>query len=89
VSKVNRLPFGDPFIENKDLNGHLREIVDLLIRLGITLKETQGEIERLYIERTLATCDGNRSKAAKKLGMHRNTLNAKIDQHGANGDARP
>ena len=61
---AERLPFGDPFAEDTTLNGHLREIVDGLVRLGITLKEAESEIERLYIERTLAACDGNRSRAA-------------------------
>ena len=84
-----RLPFGDPFAEDASLNGHLREMVDHLVRLGITLKETQQEIERLYIARTLASCEGNRSRAAKRLGMHRNTLNTKIEQFGLNGDHRP
>ncbi len=84
----SRLPFGDPFAENTSLNGHLRKMVDDLVRLGITWKEAQAEIERLYIERTLTGCDGNRSRAARKLGMHRNTLNAKIEQYNLNGDHR-
>lgn len=83
-----RLPFGDPFLEDSSLNGRLREMIDHLVKLGITLKEAQGEIERLYIARTLTSCEGNRSRAAKKLGMHRNTLNAKIDQYKLNGDGR-
>ncbi len=83
-----RLPFGDPFKEDSSLNGHLKEMVDHLVRMGITLRETQSEIERLYIARTLRACEGNRSRAAKKLGMHRNTLNAKIEQYDLNGESR-
>ncbi len=83
-----RLPFGDPFKEDSGLNGHLKEMVDHLVRMGITLRETQSEIERLYIARTLRACEGNRSRAAKKLGMHRNTLNTKIDQYDLNGNSR-
>lgn len=85
---VSRLPFGDPFADDSTLNGHLRQMIHELVRLGITLKEAQAEVERLYIERTLASCDGNRSRASRKLGMHRNTLNAKIEQYGLNGDHR-
>jgi DNA-binding NtrC family response regulator len=84
----SRLPFGDPFKENETLNGHLKEMVEQLYRLGITLKETQTEIERLYILRILDSCDGNRSRAAKRLGMHRNTLNSKIDQYRLDGNRR-
>ncbi len=80
-----RLPFDDPFVANKDLNGHLKDMVETLYRMGITLKETQSEIERLYIARTLSACDGNRSRAARRLGMHRNTLNSKIEQYDING----
>jgi DNA-binding NtrC family response regulator len=85
----NRLPFGDAFRDDRDLNGHLKALVEKLVRMGITLRETQAEIERLYIERTLAACDGNRSRAAKKLGMHRNTLNAKAEQYDLNGEVKP
>lgn len=80
------MPFGDPFTENMDLNGHLKDLVDRLVQMGITFRETQAEIERLYIERTLVSCDGNRSRAAKRLGMHRNTLNAKMELYGLSGE---
>ena len=83
------MPFGDPLAEDSSLNGNLRKMIEDLVRLGITLKEAQAEVERLYIERTLQLCDRNRSKAARKLGMHRNTLNTKIEQYGLNGDAGP
>ena len=83
------MPFGDAFKDDKDLNGHLKGLVERLVRMGITLRETQAEIERLYIERTLASCDGNRSRAAKKLGMHRNTLNAKTELYAINGEEKP
>ncbi len=82
---AERLPFDDPFVVNKDLNGHLKDMVNTLYRMGITLKETQSEIERLYIAKTLIACDGNRSRAARRLGMHRNTLNTKIEQYNLNG----
>jgi DNA-binding NtrC family response regulator len=85
----DRLPFGDVFRDDKDLNGHLRVLVERLVRMGITLRETQSEIERLYIERTLSACEGNRSRAAKRLGMHRNTLNSKVEQYGLNGEKGP
>jgi DNA-binding NtrC family response regulator len=83
------LPFGDPFAEDPSLTGHRRELVDTLVRMGITLRETQAEMERLYIERTLLSCDGNRSRAAKRLGMHRNTLNTKISQYRLDEEGGP
>jgi len=86
---VERLPFGDPFLENRDLNDHLRRLVEKLVSLGISLKEAQDEVEKLFIERTLSSCQGNRSRAARRLGMHRNTLNARMDKYGLNGGEGP
>lgn len=86
---MERLPFGDPFLENRDLNDHLRRLVEKLVSLGISLREAQDEVEKLFIERTLAGCQGNRSRAARRLGMHRNTLNQRIDKYGLNGGGGP
>ncbi|MEJ2367197.1 MAG: helix-turn-helix domain-containing protein [Acidobacteriota bacterium] len=81
---MERLPFKDPLLENKDLHQQLRLMVDHLVKLGITLREAQQEIEKLFIERTLVSCNGNRSRAAKQLGMHRNTLNSRIERYDLN-----
>ncbi len=86
---MERLPFGDPFLENRDLNEHLRRVVEKLVSMGIVLREAQEEVEKLYIERTLLSCQGNRSRAARRLGMHRNTLNARMDKYGLNGGHGP
>jgi Nif-specific regulatory protein len=45
---------------------------------GLTL----GEVERRYIIRTLADCGGNRTHAARLLGIGRNTLQRKLREHG-------
>lgn len=82
---MERLPFGDPFLENSDLNEHLRRLVDKLVSMGISLRETHDEVEKLYIERTLLACQGNRSRASRRLGMHRNTLNSRMDKYGLDG----
>lgn len=36
------------------------------------------DVEREHIERVLSECRGNRSEAARRLGMHRATLHAKL-----------
>jgi len=41
-----------------------------------------ADVEKRYIERTLSDCNGNRTRAAKVLGIGRNTLNRKIKQYG-------
>jgi len=42
-----------------------------------TLKEATQAFERQYIIEALEACGGNRSEAARRLGIHRNTLLAK------------
>ncbi len=83
---MERLPFGDPFLEDRDLNEHLRKVVDKLVSMGISLQESQDEVEKLFIQKILANCHGNRSRAARRLGMHRNTLNQRMEKYGMNGN---
>jgi DNA-binding NtrC family response regulator len=55
------------------------EVVPLLI--GATV----GEIERELVLQTLARCDGNRTRAARVLGVSVRTLRNKIRQYSADG----
>ncbi len=55
------------------------EIVPLLI--GATV----GEIERELVLQTLARCDGNRTRAARVLGVSVRTLRNKIRLYSADG----
>ena len=55
------------------------EIVPLLI--GSTVEE----IERELVLQTLARCDGNRTRAARVLGLSVRTMRNKIRQYSADG----
>lgn len=44
----------------------------------LPLREAVSRFERRYIRQVLVRVDGNRKKAAEKLGIHRNTLSSKI-----------
>lgn len=46
------------------------------------LKEAVNKFEKQYIEAVLQTVNGNRKKAAEILGVHRNTVLAKINELG-------
>jgi two-component system response regulator AtoC len=48
---------------------------------GARLKEIVAETERLAIEAALRQADGNRSQAAKQLGINRGLLYAKMKEH--------
>ena len=50
---------------------------------------TMGEIERVYIQTVLKRVKNNKSRAAKILGMSRNTLQRKIGSYAPEKPARP
>ncbi|MEZ6184833.1 MAG: sigma-54 dependent transcriptional regulator [Planctomycetota bacterium] len=43
---------------------------------------TLADMERQHITRTLSGCQGNKSRAARQLGIHRTTLAKKIEEYG-------
>ena len=47
-----------------------------------------AEIERLAIEHALRVCDGNKTRAAEKLGISRQTLRTKLKEYGMKDDSR-
>ncbi len=48
---------------------------------GIRLQQAVRELERQFILVALEKTRGNRTLAARSLGIHRNTLNHKIQSH--------
>ena len=63
----------------------LESLVTEMIERRIYLGEAVNEFERKFIQSALTKTGGNQTKAAKFLGVHRNTLNRKILQHKLNG----
>ena len=70
----------------QNLNGRLFQIVDELVRRGVTLEQARREFERQLILATLRTNDGNFSRSARCLGVHRNTLRNKVSDLGIGAD---
>ncbi len=56
------------------------ETLDALLSLPWT--EAIARLEKLLLERALAAAAGNRAEAARRLGMHRQLLYAKLKEHG-------
>jgi DNA-binding NtrC family response regulator len=74
-------------VTKQNLNGRLYQIVDELVRRGVTLDQARREFEKQYIVATLRTNEGNLSRTAQSLGVHRNTLRNKVSDLGiATGD---
>ena len=69
-------------VTKQNLNGRLGQIVDELVRRGVTLDQARREFEKQFIVATLKTNDGNLSRSAQSLGVHRNTLRNKVSDLG-------
>jgi DNA-binding NtrC family response regulator len=55
---------------------------------GMTLRDASNALERRLIERALLRAGGNRAEAARMLGIARQQLYAKMDEHGLAGRAK-
>ena len=65
-----------------NLNGRLTQIVDELVRRGLTLTQARREFERQFIVAALRSNGGNLCRSARSLGVHRNTLRNKVSDLG-------
>jgi DNA-binding NtrC family response regulator len=52
---------------------------------GITYKDAVEEFQKHFILAILKKTNGNLSKAAEELGVHRNTLSKQVGQYFQNG----
>jgi DNA-binding protein Fis len=70
----------------------LEGLVSQMVERGILFDEAVGEFEKRFIKRVLDRVDGNQSRAAHLLGIHRNTLSRKLTEykldHRRNGNGR-
>ena len=66
-----------------------REMERQGFRVPLLIGATVGEIERALVLQTLARCDGNRTRAARVLGVSVRTLRNKIRQYSAEGAEVP
>jgi DNA-binding protein Fis len=59
----------------------LEGLIAKMIDGGILFDEAVGDFEKKFIKRVLDRTEGNQSKAAQVLGIHRNTLSRKIGEY--------
>jgi len=64
-------------------------LVSQMVERGILFDEAVGEFEKRFIKRVLDRSNGNQSRAAQVLGIHRNTLSRKIDEYKLANHHRP
>jgi len=68
--------------KKKTLRKRLDKLVREMVDGGIRLEDAIRELETLYLKRVLAQADGNQTRAAELLGIHRNTLRKKLRRCG-------
>ena len=59
----------------------LESLIGMMVERGILLEEAVTEFEKKFIKRVLERQDGNQSRGAKVLGIHRNTLSRKVGEY--------
>lgn len=62
----------------------LENIIDEMVAKGIYWTEALSQFEKMFILRVLDQTNGNLSRAAETMGIHRNTLSKKIRDHEIN-----
>ena len=66
----------------------LDALINQMVDDEIDYEDAVGEFEKRFIRRVLERANGNQSKAAKTLGIHRNTLSRKVEQLGLDHQPR-
>lgn len=69
-------------MSGENLNGRLTDLVGELVDRGLTLEQARNEFEKQFILASLRSTNGNLSRAAIGLGVHRNTLRNKVTNLG-------
>jgi len=61
---------------SESLNFHqkMERLILEMVEQELPIKEALKEFEKIYIEIVIRNHKGNKTKAAKTLGLHRNTL---------------
>ncbi|MFZ0339891.1 MAG: helix-turn-helix domain-containing protein [Terracidiphilus sp.] len=63
------------------MKDQLEGLVTQMVDRGILFDEAVEEFEKRFIKRVLDRANGNQSRAAQVLGIHRNTLSRKITEY--------
>ena len=63
------------------MRDQLYRLVDEMVSKGILYEDARQEFERRFISRALARSKGTVGRAAKMIGIHRNTLSRKVSAY--------
>ena len=71
--------------ENLEMKSRLEALVTEMVERGIMFEDAVHEFEKHFILSVLKRTNGNLSKAAEELRIHRNTLSKKVEKFYQNG----
>lgn len=66
----------------RELGEAFATVASALLERGVRLEEAVTAFEGGYVRTAVERCGGNLSQAAVSLGIHRNTLRAKLHRNG-------
>lgn len=66
----------------------LDALINQMVEDEIDYEDAVSEFEKRFIRKVLERANGNQSKAAQTLGIHRNTLSRKVEQLGLDHQPR-
>jgi len=55
----------------------LETVIREMVEREVRFKDAQSEFEKIFIETAAKKYGGNKSKVAKEIGIHRNTLHSR------------
>jgi DNA-binding protein Fis len=67
------------------LKDQIEALVSQMVDRGILLEEAVQEFEKRFINAAMDRAKGNQSRAARVLGVHRNTLSRKLEKFRLDG----
>ena len=79
--RSNRAPGTNIPAERVIVKDQLEGLVNQMVERGLYFDEAIGAFEKRFIKRVLDRANGNQSRAAQLLGIHRNTLSRKIEEY--------
>jgi DNA-binding protein Fis len=59
----------------------MERLIAQMVDVGMFFPDAVSEFEKRYIRKVLEDSQGNQSRAAKALGIHRNTLGRKLEEY--------
>lgn len=63
------------------MKDQMERLIAQMVDAGMFFPDAVSEFEKRYIRKVLDDSQGNQSRAAKALGIHRNTLGRKLEEY--------